>query len=98
MLTIAPSSGIAALPRNVGFPWGKLCAAQPLCDEGKPVVLTCLVRSLAFPLIRQFSRWSNCHLPPREGFWSGKAGEAMRRGSVGSPYEGELSAERSEDD
>ena len=22
------------------------------------------------PLIRQFSRWSNCHLPPREGFWS----------------------------
>ena len=34
---------------SVGFPWGKLCAAQPLCDEGKPVVLTCLVRSLAFP-------------------------------------------------
>ena len=25
------------------------------------VILTCLVRSLAFPLIRQFSRWSNCH-------------------------------------
>ena len=36
-------------PRSVGFPWGKLCAAQPLCDEGKPVVLTCLVRSPSFP-------------------------------------------------
>ena len=51
-------------PRSVGFSLGWRSCQQArraqMTDEGA-VILTCLVRSLAFPLIRQFSRWSNCH-------------------------------------
>ena len=76
MLTIAPSSDIADLPRSVGFSLGWRSCQQArraqMTDEGV-VILTCLVRSLAFPLIRQFSRWSNCHLPRIAASPRGKA-------------------------
>ena len=42
---------------SVGFPWGKLCAAQPLCDEGIATAYNLLGRVTNFSLIRQFSRW-----------------------------------------
>ena len=58
---------------SVGFPWGKLCAAQPLCDEGIATAYNLLGRVTYFSLIRQFSRWSNCHLPRIAASPRGKA-------------------------
>ncbi len=50
LLTIAPSSDIAALPRSVGFPWGKLAAAQPqVTDEGIAIAHNLLGKVTFFP-------------------------------------------------
>ncbi len=58
-------------PRSVGFSLGwRSChqarRAQMTDEGGRDNNL--LGKVAFFPLIRQFSRWSNCHLPPREGF------------------------------
>ena len=55
-------------PRSVGFSLGwRSCQqarrAQMTDEGGRDTNL--LGKVTFFPLIRQFSRWSNCHLPPR---------------------------------
>ena len=50
LLTIAPSSDIAALLRSVGFPWGNLAAAQPqVTDEGIVIAHYLLGKVTCFP-------------------------------------------------
>ena len=83
MLTIAPSFDIAALPLSVGFPGGKLAAAQPqVTDEGMVIAHNLLGKVTCFPLIRQFSRWSNCHLPRIAASPRGKAKQRLPLGEA----------------
>ena len=76
LFTIAPSSDIAALPRSVGFPWGKLAAAQPqVTDEGM-VIAHCLLGKVTFfpphpsvlPLV-ELPPSPHCGFAAGEGFW-----------------------------
>ena len=73
---------------NKGFPWGKLCAAQPLCDEGMVIAHNLLGKVTFFSLIRRLRLRLSRHLPPGEGFWSAACKKAMRRACVPSPMRG----------
>ena len=84
-------------PRSVGFSLGwRSCQqarrAQMTDEGGRDTNL--LGKVTFFPLIRQFSRWSNCHLPriaasPREkAFGSALPSNAPRERSF--PYEGKV--------
>ena len=88
LFTIAPSFDIAALLRSVGFQ-----AAQPqVTDEGITCCPNLLGKVTSFPLIRQFSRWSNCHLPRIAASPRGKAFGSALPSNVprlcSFPYEG----------
>ena len=77
LLTIAPSSDIAALLRSVGFPWGKLAAAQPqVTDEGMVIAHNLLGKVTCFPPhpsvlpLVELPPSPHCGFAAGEGFWS----------------------------